>query len=341
MHRRLAMTLALALLVLAGAGAALWRWTPWPEVLIVRHTFETASEAAQPTLDRHAPRDVTTIENLRYAGAADAKLDIYFPTRVAATDKALPTVLWVHGGAWIAGDNDYIESYMKNLASSGYTAVALSYSLAPGAKHPTPVRQTFEALAYLTAEARALHVDPTRFVLAGDSAGAQIAAEAAAVATSVDYAREVGVTPTISPGQLKGALLFCGVYDLGAVDFGGPLGDLMRTAMWSYSGTKDFATDPAFAPFSVARYVTSRFPPTFISAGDADPLLSQSKNFAQVLKSKRVAVDDLFFADGHTPPLPHDYQFALDLPGARQALDRVTKFLARVTKPAPAREASR
>ena len=341
MQRRIAILVALALLLFAGVGAGLYRFTPWPKALLVRHTFETASEAAQPTLEKTAPQDVAVIANLRYAGATDAKLDVYFPSSIAATDKALPTVVWVHGGAWIAGDNDYIEGYMRNLASRGFTTVALSYSLAPGAKHPTPVRQTFEALAYLSAEGRALHVDPERFVLAGDSAGAQIAAEAAAAATSPDYARHVGVTSTISPDQIRGALLFSGVYDLAGVNFDGSLGDLMRTAMWSYSGTKEFLHDPAFATFSVARYATSHFPPAFISAGNADPLLAQSQNFARILKAKRVPVDALFFAADHAPPLPHDYQFALDMSGSRDALDRATRFLARVTKARPTREAAR
>jgi acetyl esterase/lipase len=63
----------------------------------------------------------------------------------------------------------------------------------------------------------------------------------------------------------------------------------------AYTGVRDFATNSRFTEASVAHYVTADFPPTFISAGNRDPLLSQSTEFAKTLAGKGVTVDGLFF----------------------------------------------
>ena len=43
-------------------------------------------------------------------------------------------------------------------------------------------------------------------------------------------------------------------------------------------------------------------------------------------------VERLFFADDHKPPLPHEYQFNLDVAAGRTALERSVAFLTAVTK---------
>ena len=98
--------------------------------------------------------------------------------------------------------------------------------------------------------------------------------------------------------------------------------------LWAYSGTRDFATDPRFAPASVLHYVTAAFPPTFISAGNGDPLLTQSEALASSLRGLGVPVDALFFPADTTPKLGHEYQFSLDAAG-ELALRRVEAFLQR------------
>jgi acetyl esterase len=80
----------------------------------------------------------------------------------------------------------------------------------------------------------------------------------------------------------------------------------------------------------VANYVTGAFPPAFVSAGNADPLLSQSLEMAKVLKAAGVRVDTLFFPDDHEPPLPHEYQFNLDTEAGQLALERSLAFLRNV-----------
>jgi acetyl esterase/lipase len=97
--------------------------------------------------------------------------------------------------------------------------------------------------------------------------------------------------------------------------------------LWSYSGGKSFAHDPFFATASIIDYVTSDFPPAFISVGNADPLEQQSHAFADALVSRGVRVDALFFPKDYSPPLPHEYQFNLDTDAGRLAFERTVNFL--------------
>jgi acetyl esterase/lipase len=167
-------------------------------------------------------------------------------------------------------------------------------------------------------------------VLAGDSAGAHIVAQVANILSVPSYAAAVGIEPEIGAERLKGLILFCGPYDIDTADFEGSFSGFLRTVLWSYSGTRDFLDDPGFDTASVARYVTSDFPPAFISAGNSDPLLAQSVEMARVLDAVGVPVEMLFFPEDHDPPLPHQYQFNLDNEAGQEALRRALAFVQEV-----------
>jgi acetyl esterase/lipase len=318
-------------IVLGLAGAVFYQVSPWPSALLVRYTFEWDGRKTVEALAKHVPPGVTAERNVRYAEAdPDALLDVFYPSALAGTDRILPTIVWVHGGAWVSGDKADMGNYLQILAEKGYTTVSVGYSIAPGAIYPTPVRQANEALAFLVEKGAALHIDASRLVLAGDSAGAQIAAQVANIVSAPEYAEAVGIKPGIERDRLLGAILFCGAYNVDAVNFEGSFAGFLRTVLWSYSGTADFLNDKAFDTVSVSQYVTGAFPPAFISAGNADPLAPQSVGLADALTSKGVAVDSLFFPTDAMPGLPHEYQFNLDTEAGQQALTRTLAFLSRV-----------
>lgn len=233
----------------------------------------------------------------------------------------------MHGGGWIGGSKDEVANYLRILAGNGYTVVGVDYTLAPEKTYPTPVRQVLAALAYLEKNAESLHADSSRIILAGDSAGAQIAAQTANVISVPSYAEAVGVEPSIERPRLRGVILYCGPYDIGLARPKGVLGIFVKTVLWSYSGRKDYMNYQKFARVSVINYVTPDFPPAFISVGNGDPLAPQSYALADVLAGLGVHVDSLFFPADYTPSLGHEYQFDLDTDAGRLALERSVKFL--------------
>ena len=315
------------------AGACAWAalaLSPWPRALMIRRDYDRNSERLAVALDARAPKDVTAIRDLSYGSSADETLDLYLPPGASGA-AALPLVVWIHGGGWLSGDKAQIAGYLKMISARGFAVAGIDYSLAPGATYPTPARQGFDALGFLTREAASLHVDQRRIVLAGDSAGAQIAAQMAAAVSDRAYAQEAGLTPTIPREALRGALLFCGLYDARMLRLSGRGSGVTRAYMWAYAGARDFLDAPSFATFSLDRYATGGFPPAFISAGNADPLGDQSVAFAAALEKKGVAVDRLFFPADETPPLGHEYQFDFSLAASGQALARAVAFLDRVS----------
>lgn len=302
--------------------------SPWPAVLLIRLVFDKGATDASQALEKHVPASIVEHRDLRYdAKDPDALVDVFYPKEIEGSDRPLPTIVWIHGGGWVSGTKGQIANYAKVLAHRGFTVASVDYTIAPRGTYPTPVRQANAALAFLTNNAKQLRVDPATFVLAGDSAGSHIATQLANIIVSPAYASALGILPSLQRSQLRGMVLFCGAYDTKRLDLDGPFGGFLKTVLWSYSGGKDFRTNPRFDTAAVIDYVTSEFPPTFISAGNGDPLLPQSRALVEKLVGLGVRVDSLFFPDDHIPPLSHEYQFDLDTAAGRLALERSVRFL--------------
>jgi acetyl esterase/lipase len=329
-------------LVVLLLGYAASRFSPWPAALGIRLVFEADGRRMNAALGRYVPADaVTGVLDEHYdPGDSDARLDVFYP-QAARPGESLLTIVWIHGGAFVAGSKAEVRNYVKILAAHGFTTVAVDYSLAPGRTYPTPVRQVNAALAYLAGNAARLHVDANRFVLAGDSAGAQLAAQLANLTTSPDYARAVGIAPALERRQLAGALLYCGFYGSpgGGDSYGGSF--YVRSVLWAYSGRRDSRHQPGFALVFVGEHLSAAFPPTFLTVGNADPLAAQSHALAHSLQALGVPVETLFFPADHTPPLPHEYQFNLAGEPGRRALERSLAFLATLRVSAASEAAQR
>jgi acetyl esterase/lipase len=331
-RRILARTLGvIALTALAGCAAI--EVSPWPSALLYRTFMDVEGEEVNRALARHVPPGITALLDQRYdADDEDAVLDVYHPSQARG---ALPAIVWIHGGGFLSGNKGQVANYLKILAARGHTTVSVGYSLGPASNYPTPVLQVNAALAYLVQHAAQLHIDPQRIFLAGDSAGAQIAAQVANTISVPAYAAAVGVVPAIAREQLRGVILHCGIYDLALPGLRGPYGHFMSTATWAYSGRRDGLKAEHTSQFSVARFVTAEFPPAFISAGNGDPLFPHSRALAKALGKQGVEVDALFFPEDRKPPLPHEYQFNLDSDAGREALERKLRFIARWGDPGP------
>lgn len=322
------------ILAIVAVVAALWLTvsyiTPQPAIWAIRALFDSGSDAASAKLLPKVPPNVETIPSVRYDPAdPDALLDIFRPK--AASD-ARPAIVWVHGGGFVSGNRHIVAEYLKILAAQGFVTISVDYTIAPEARYPTPVRQTNKALGYVVANAARYGIDTDRILIGGDSAGAQIAAQVATIATNPAYAKAVGIAPSVGPDRIKGAILFCGAHDVTMLNLDGTLGPFLRAVVWAYGGKRDAMDDPQFRLMALPNHVTADFPPAFITAGNGDPLLGQSERLANSLKRVGAPVETLFFAKDHVPALGHEYQFDLDSAAGKQALDRTVAFARRVTE---------
>ncbi len=305
-----------------------FKLTPWPSALIIRYAFTKGAKAANEALLIHVPKGVTVVPDQQYAvNDKDAFLDVYYPTAFAQKDTILPVVVWIHGGGWVSGTKKEASNYYKVLAAKGFVVVSIDYSIAPEKKYPLPLQQANAALSFLKQNARRFHINANHFFIAGDSGGAHIAAQVANIISNKSYSQLIGIVPGINRSELAGLLLYCGPYDVRLADFDGKFGGFLKTILWAYSGKKDFMKDPVFKTASVIDYVDHNFPPSFISVGNGDPLQIHSQNLARKLQRLNVKVDTLFFKPNTSPALPHEYQFNLDVPAGKLALEGSVKFM--------------
>lgn len=302
--------------------------TPWPSAMLIRSVFEKGGAATVTEMDRH-PTSAALDEQLDIAygdDGADTTMDVFSP---AGADAPLPTVVWIHGGAWISGSKADVAPYLRLLAAEGYTTIGVNYTLGPEGQYPLAVHQLNAALAYIDAHAEELNVDSAQIVLAGDSAGAQLASQMATITTSPAYAELLSVEAALDADQLVGTILNCGVYDLAALAaLQGIEGWGLKSAMWAYAGDKTWAESSVGATMSTVNWVTADFPPTYISGGNGDGLTwLQSIPMAHRLEGLGVDVTALFWPADHAPALAHEYQFHLDLDEAQSALQATIDFL--------------
>jgi len=297
--------------------------SPKPTVWLLRRAFAAGGAATARGLEAHAPDGVVGVYDERYGDEPEMLLDVLRP---AASKETLPTVLWIHGGAFIGGTKEELRPWFALIASNGYAVVAPRYALAPERRYPAPARQLMQVFPYLDANAGRLGLDPGRIVVAGDSAGAQLAAQTAALATTPGYAEAVGVPPAVDADRLRGAVLACGPFDLRL------LGDgtgVVRAVGWAYSGRRRYLDDPLFSTLSVADHLSPAFPPALVTVGNADPLRPHSELLVERLRSLGLEPETVFFPADHSPPLGHEYQFDLDTEAGRLFLERMLDFLRR------------
>lgn len=267
--------------------------------------------------------------DVAYGDNPSETLDLIAPS---GTYETAPLIVWVHGGAFIGGDKQYVQEYMTMLAHHGYAVASINYSLAPDARYPTPVLQLGQAYEFLRQHALEYGIDDSRVVVGGDSAGAQIALQFAMIQTEPEYAARVGISPGVTLGTLKGVISFSGLLNMRQFDetTSASVNYAYDQAAAAYFGETDWKTDPRSKDASIVGSVTDSFPPAFIMDGNTVSFENQAQDLANELRGHGVEVE-LSLYDKSLATLGHDYQFSLETEQARQVYRDVVGFLAQRT----------
>ncbi|MEU8977237.1 alpha/beta hydrolase [Streptomyces sp. NPDC048309] len=94
-----------------------------------------------------------------------------------------PTVVFFHGGGWVIGGLDTHDPIARALCrDAGAVVVSVDYRLAPEARFPAAVDDAYAAVCWAAEHVGELGGDPGALVVAGDSAGGNLAAVAALIA---------------------------------------------------------------------------------------------------------------------------------------------------------------
>jgi acetyl esterase len=143
---------------------------------------EAARAAVIAGLDLTAPRPAAEIEDRVVQGEPTGSVRLRI-VRPAGAQGVLPAVVYYHGGGWVLGDAQEYDHLLRDLAhNTGAAVVFVDYDLCPEVRFPVPLEQAYAALCWVVEHGGEAALDATRVVVAGDSAGGNLAAAVALLA---------------------------------------------------------------------------------------------------------------------------------------------------------------
>ena len=293
----------------------------------VRNLLDMLANSGQPKIWELPPADarnmalaltqmvegkepIGKIENGSLPGAGGAcPFRMYTPASTGAEPPAC--IVYFHGGAWIFGNLDTHDCMCRMLANaSGCRVISIDYRLAPEHKFPAGVEDAIAATKWVAAKASDIGIDPARIVVAGDSAGGNLAA------VVCQHAKEGGPKIALQ-------VLFCPVVDISAenqsrLDFAE--GYFLERPLMIWAGGHYLPSgvdimDPRLSPLRATDL--SGLPPAHIHTAGYDPLRDEAKDYADALERAGVKVRYTC----HEHMIHHFYAMAGAIPYAKTALE--------------------
>jgi acetyl esterase len=302
--------------------------SPKPGAYVIGHLFSDTITITDEANYNKAKASVHVIEDEVYPSKYKKNTyDIYYPKN---SEKAVPVLIWVHGGGYVSGDKVGVKEFATKLAADAQIAiVTMNYEPAPNSQYPNQVMQVNELVQQLKKDKKAM-LDLSNVLFGGDSAGAQIALQYVTIQTNKNYAKEMKMKQIVDPETIKGTLSYCGPVDLQQVAKQQSDNRFMRffvrTVAWSLLGQKDWKNDDRLFQASLVDHVTKDFPPTYITDGNAYSFQDQGIALEKKLEELNVPVKGLFFKD-EEKEVSHEYQFDYSLPESKECYEQTQAFI--------------
>jgi acetyl esterase/lipase len=247
-----------------------------------------ANEAPQQARGPNVPEGTRILRDLAYVpdGHERQKLDLYLPAQNQDAGP-LPLIVWVHGGAWLAGSKENCPAV--RFLRRRYAVASINYRLSQHAIFPAQIEDCKAAIRFLRANAEKYNIDPNRIGVWGASAGGHLVA---LLGTAGDV-KEFEKGPNLQVSSRVQAVC----------DFFGPT-DLAKMSQFPSTMDHDAPNSPesqliggpvqenkeACRRANPITYVTKDDPPFLICHGDKDMLVphNQSELLYDALKKAGV-----------------------------------------------------
>jgi acetyl esterase/lipase len=214
---------------------------------------------------RSATHELVTDVVYAEVGGEPLRYDFYRPLGVR---RPTPGVVFVHGGAWAAGDPSQAAGNALHFARRGIATIAISYRLAPTHGFPACLDDVRRGLRHVRAHADEFGVDPSRLVLMGLSAGAHLAMLAHLARDLPALAPDLPRTLRDVSEDVLGVMAHYGPYDLARrkpIDGWDPVADLLG----------ERAADPDWVRLaSPVHHAAAATAPVLLVHGTADTVVS-------------------------------------------------------------------
>jgi acetyl esterase len=222
--------------------------------------------------------------------------------------KALPAVVYFHGGGFFKGSIESHDRPLRQLANlSGVVVISVDYRLAPEYPFPHGLNDCIDTTEWIMNHAEELHIDSNRIAVAGDSAG--------------------GTLATAVAGKLNN--IVCQVLIYPATD------SSLATPSWAAfaegpiltlkSGIEfwEYYTEDKISAAPIYNEDLSGMPDAFIIAAEYDPLVDEIIAYAKKLRDANVQVTEKIY-----PKMVHGFfQFGGVIDQGREAIATVAEYI--------------
>ncbi len=207
---------------------------------------------------------------------------IYYPANF--DEQPLPIVFYLHGGGWTVGGGDALEgTYKTYCAATRCIVVTPDYRLAPEHKFPAAIEDCWDVAQWLASSAQSIGGDADRIVIAGESAGGNLAAAVSALARdhkTASYLAQILVYPVL---DLAGDTpSFLNAQDT-------VTRDKLRWYMNSYLKSDANIEDPLASPLRAKSF--EGLPRTVMITGGDEPSIDEIEQYVDKLREAGVEIE--------------------------------------------------
>lgn len=252
-------------------------------------------ESKRPTYDQMTPADARELLRTSLAAAPRQsglpELETVKEALVPGRDGPVPvrryrplgrvkgTCVYLHAGGWVVGDLDTGDAFCRRLADgAGCEVVNVQYGLAPEHGFPGPVYDVLDVVQWLVAQG----AGPV--VLAGESAGGNLAAAVARLVTESEAVSLAGLFLAYPVTDHQ--------FDTASYRELGDKNLLLSTAemrwFWDQYCPENRRDDPLASPLRAESL--AGMPPTLLCVAQLDPLRSEGLAYAERLAQSGVEV---------------------------------------------------
>ena len=257
----------------------------------VRTAFRAREKISDQPVEVGDVEDRTVLSADYGDGAHEIPVRVYQPAgrgsgasdRAGAARELAPVVVFAHGGGFVFGTLNSHDDFCRRI-SRGLDAVvvAVDYRLAPEHPHPAGMYDVHAVARWAADHAAELGVDADRLVLAGDSAGGNLATCAAILA------RDIG-GPAVRAQLLVYPMIVPGHHGDSYHRFAEGYANTAAATDWYWEqylpdGPEAVRWPPA-APLSVD---LTGLPPVVMISAECDPLHDDSEVYARALEEAGV-----------------------------------------------------
>jgi acetyl esterase/lipase len=276
------------------------------------------------------PRDMQLIRNVAYGALARQRLDVW---RTSTTPQHAPVILYLHGGSWAYGDKrQQGRPMLHEFVRRGWVVVSCNYRLAPRSPWPAQIEDATRSLGWIKKNVATYGGDPSRIVVAGASAGGQLAALLAL--STKDPTWRPNEMADVTDWTIRGALVFYGVLEMtGNEEYWRGLGRGLLYLLERKVVQLPFAGNEAiYRSLSPYDRIDVDAPPFLVVQGVNDTLVDVHVARGFVEKFRRIAFAPLYYIE--LPFTQHSYDITAS-PRTSATTRAAVAFAERVTAPRP------